>query len=75
MSEHEGYVCNSCGSDWVRYEHIDGKDCGDDCATPCLIRCCNEEDCSGGAILDGENCQTCLYAREYCDCEEYLPAQ
>jgi hypothetical protein len=25
--------------------------------------------------IGAENCQICLYAREYCDCEEYLPAQ
>jgi hypothetical protein len=50
MSEHEGYKCAVCGSSWIRYEHIDGKDCDDNCANPCLMRCCNEEDCVGEGI-------------------------
>lgn len=56
LSEHYGYQCEMCGSDWVRYEHIDGKDCEYDCEDPCLIRCCNEEECAGAAIyLDPDN--------------------
>jgi hypothetical protein len=45
-----------CGSEWVRYEHLDGKDCEEDCEDPCNIRCCNEEECAGAAIyIDPDN--------------------
>lgn len=50
MSEHKGYTCLTCGSDWVRWEHLDDKDCDDNCSEPCLLRCCNEEYCSGQAV-------------------------
>jgi len=56
LSEHYGYECEMCGSEWVRYEHLDGKDCEEDCEDPCLIRCCNEEECAGAAIyVDPDN--------------------
>jgi hypothetical protein len=56
LSEHYGYSCEMCGSEWVRYEHLDGKDCEEDCEDPCLIRCCNEEECGGAAIyIDPDN--------------------
>ena len=47
--EHAGYRCTMCGSEWIRYEHLDDKDCTEECDDPCSIRCCNEEDCGGGA--------------------------
>jgi hypothetical protein len=53
MSEHKDYMCVDCASTWVRYEHIDGKDCDNTCDNPCLIRMCNEEDCIGNAIMVG----------------------
>lgn len=49
MSEHENFNCEVCGSDWIRWEHLDGKDC-DNCEQPCTKRICNEEDCTGEAI-------------------------
>jgi hypothetical protein len=49
MSEHEGFKCSICGSNWIRWEHLDGKDC-DNCEQPCTKRICNEEDCTGEAI-------------------------
>ena len=48
VSEHDGYTCEQCGSDWIRYEHLDAKDCEPECEDPCNVRCCNEEDCAGG---------------------------
>jgi hypothetical protein len=54
MNEHNGYACATCGSQWVRWEHLDQKDCDDTCQEPCLIRCCNEEDCVGEAVKIGE---------------------
>lgn len=51
QAEHEGWLCGSCGSDFIRYEHIDGKDCDETCSDPCLIRTCNEEDCIGEAVF------------------------
>ncbi len=50
MSEHDNYQCLICASTWVRYEHEDYKDCTDDCDDPCIMRCCNEEDCIGEAV-------------------------
>ena len=50
MNEHNNYVCATCGSQWIRWEHLDGKDCDDNCQEPCLIRCCNEYDCVGEAV-------------------------
>jgi hypothetical protein len=56
VSEHDGYTCEQCGSDWIRYEHLDAKDCDEDCEDPCSVRCCNEEDCAGAAIyIDPDN--------------------
>jgi hypothetical protein len=52
MNEHEGYLCVECGSSWIRWEHIDGKDCTEECQEPCVMRCCNEENCAGEAIKD-----------------------
>lgn len=47
-NEHAGWKCEGCGSSWVRYEHIDSKDCDEmSCEDPCTMRCCNEEDCAG----------------------------
>ena len=51
QSEHAGWLCGDCGSDFIRYEHIDGKDCEDTCEDPCLIRICNEENCIGEAVF------------------------
>ena len=51
QSEHSGWLCKDCGSDFIRYEHLDGKDCDDNCSDPCLIRICNEEYCSGEAVF------------------------
>lgn len=51
MNEHEGWLCNLCGSDFIRYEHLDGKDCDKSCSDPCLIRICNEEYCTGEAVF------------------------
>lgn len=51
QSEHDGWICESCGSEWIRYEHLDEKDCDEtSCESPCLVRCCNEEECAGGAV-------------------------
>ena len=47
--EHAGYRCVRCGSEWIRYEHLDAKDCTDECDDPCAIRCCNEEGCGDAA--------------------------
>jgi hypothetical protein len=56
VSEHDGYTCEQCGSEWIRYEHLDSKDCEESCEDPCLIRCCNEEECAGAAIyIDPDN--------------------
>jgi hypothetical protein len=49
--EHSEYRCGACGSDWIRYEHLDQADCEAKCQNPCTIRCCNEEDCVGEAVL------------------------
>ena len=50
-NEHAGWKCESCDSSWIRYEHIDAKDCDEmSCEDPCNIRCCNEEECAGVAI-------------------------
>jgi len=55
QEEHDGWKCESCGSDWIRYEHLDYKDCDEfNCEDPCLERCCNEENCAGVAIYKGE---------------------
>lgn len=51
MGEHEGWLCSECGSDWIRYEHVDGKDCDENCSDPCLARICNEESCIGEAVF------------------------
>jgi hypothetical protein len=48
VGEHDGYTCEQCGSDWIRYEHLDAKDCTPECEDPCNVRCCNEEQCAGG---------------------------
>ena len=50
-SEHNGYRCVACGSTWIRFEHLDGKDCESECESPCLVRCCNEEYCIGEAEI------------------------
>lgn len=44
----EGYKCEVCGSTWIRYEHLDKQDCDKSCSDPCLVLCCNEEDCGAG---------------------------
>jgi len=49
-NEHAGWTCESCGSSWIRYEHLDTKDCEESCQDPCTMRCCNEEECAGMAI-------------------------
>ena len=56
--EHEGWVCSECGSDWIRWEHLDGKDCEVDCNDPCTLRMCNEEDCIGEAVQLCEMCES-----------------
>jgi hypothetical protein len=57
LSEHYGYQCEMCGSDWIRYEHLDYKECDQlNCEDPCKERCCNEEGCAGVAIyIDPDN--------------------
>ena len=50
MNEHEDYQCTFCKSRWIRWEHIDKKDCDQICDDPCLLRCCNEEDCTAGDV-------------------------
>ena len=59
LNEHEGWVCDTCDSTWIRYEHLDGKDCDENCDTPCVLRCCNEEDCGGGASNTNVECTRC----------------
>jgi hypothetical protein len=46
-NEHAGWTCITCGSSWVRYEHLRTNDCDESCEDPCTIRCCNEEECGG----------------------------
>jgi hypothetical protein len=62
FSEHYGYTCEQCGSDWIRYEHLDYKDCDQlNCEDPCKERCCNEEGCIGDAIYSDPKQNTETY--------------
>ena len=54
LNEHKDYICGDCGSTFIRYDHLDGKDCDDACGNPCLLRMCNEDYCLGIAILRKE---------------------
>jgi hypothetical protein len=54
LYEHKDYICGDCGSTFIRYDHLDDKDCDDACDNPCLLRMCNEDYCLGIAILKEE---------------------
>lgn len=54
LNEHKDYICGDCGSTFIRYDHLDGKDCDGACDNPCLLRMCNEDYCLGIAILREE---------------------
>lgn len=72
LNEHDGWVCDTCNSTWIRFEHLDGKDCDESCESPCLLRCCNEEDCAGEAINTNFDLSQCTRCEAYVGTETLI---